>query len=298
MPVSRSPYVSNTTSKALAQPPKGPEKSSETLWSTPQYSWVKVATWGPGKSAFEVNTAFTERLEISLEEPIKPADISWGPGKSALEVNGVATQRLKNALFDESTDNSWGAGFDDNPWGSGSAKDSWASRVKVNKPDAIANFSFDPSESSFRAEAYWLEGLGKYKCPHKGCKKSFEKKMSFLTHLKSVVHMGVQERLQCRKCLDWFGSATALAQHAESQGLCILRDSDQYTRCVDEFTAGYAAPAGRHYDTSVRYVVNPVEKGNADPKTITARITEGQKALAAEKQKMDEKYWEVHQPKW
>ena len=122
--------------------------------------------------------------------------------------------------------------------------------------------------------------------------------MPFLTHLKSAAHMGVQERLQCRKCLDWFGSATALAQHAESQGLCILRDSDQYTRCVDEFTAGYAAPAGRNQDSTVRYVVNPDKKGNVDPTNISAKVIERHRTLDAEKMKMEEKYWDAHNPKW
>jgi hypothetical protein len=106
-------------------------------------------------------------------------------------------------------------------------------------------------------------------------------------HLRSSRH--AKEKLQCRKCLSYFASAAALTQHSESQGVkCDVRDTDQFTACVNEFTAGTAAPAGRFKDNTIRYVVNSLD------------IEQGKAASAAVNKAWDDdqaRYWDRNIPR-
>ncbi|EHK99365.1 hypothetical protein M7I_4769 [Glarea lozoyensis 74030] len=134
-------------------------------------------------------------------------------------------------------------------------------------PKPLVLSPFDPDNPTFRADSFFdpdILPLGKYKCPHTGC-----------------------------GCLRYFASATALTQHSESQGVnCNVRDTDQFTACVDEFTAGTAAPAGRFKDNTIKYVVNKFDKLEIDK--AKAALDAANKAHAADQAT----FWTRHVPKY
>ncbi|RKF55280.1 putative c2h2 finger domain-containing protein [Golovinomyces cichoracearum] len=112
--------------------------------------------------------------------------------------------------------------------------------------------TLDPYSPQFRAENFFVPLLMKFKCPHRFCGKSFENRPAFMRHMKSQTHRS--RELQCRGCLKYFGSATALIQHSESQSLrCRIRELPDYEQVVDIMTSGVATVAGRLRDNSVAY---------------------------------------------
>ncbi|KAH6680976.1 hypothetical protein B0J14DRAFT_275891 [Halenospora varia] len=173
------------------------------------------------------------------------------------------------------------------------------SSVNLNQPQIPANNykadedPYNPDTPGFNAEKYYVPALRKYKCPHKGCKKSNDNKSAFIQHLKSVAH--AKENLQCRKCLRIFGTATALTQHSASQGVrCDVRNTEAYSAVVDEFTAGTAAPVGRHADETIRYAVNDITASALTSGNIVAH----HKAAAAEANDNFNNYWSTRRPAW
>jgi hypothetical protein len=104
-----------------------------------------------------------------------------------------------------------------------------------------------------------------------------------------------RERLKCVNCLRFFDSATALTQHAESQGVrCKIRDTDQYGTYVDEITASTAATAGRHADLTVKYVVNDFKPDSSAPQ----RVVDSNAAVLKAAEKAKAEYWTLNEPKW
>ena len=73
--------------------------------------------------------------------------------------------------------------------------------------------SHDPDPSDFRAGQYYIQETNKFKCPHRGCPKSFGSRDGFIRHLKSPAHNKDLEMHQCRSCLRYFASATALVSN-------------------------------------------------------------------------------------
>lgn len=101
--------------------------------------------------------------------------------------------------------------------------------------------------------------------------------------------------LQCLNCLRYFGSATALTQHSESQAdRCRIRETAQFGAALDMITAGTAAPAGRHADDTIRYVVNPIGVAAGGSQQF---VQAHQVAKAALDEKWD-KYWDRKTPDW
>ncbi|KAF4636451.1 hypothetical protein G7Y89_g1639 [Cudoniella acicularis] len=151
---------------------------------------------------------------------------------------------------------------------------------------------YHPNNPGFNALRFYIPALRKYKCPHKGCKKSHDTVSAFIQHLKSVAH--AKEKLVCRKCLRVFKNATALTQHSESQGVrCDIRETDAFSACVDEFTAGTAAPVGRHADDTVKYALNDLKAENMASDSFATAY----KAHYAAKDKEFNTYWQNQQPK-
>lgn len=106
---------------------------------------------------------------------------------------------------------------------------------------------------SSRSTAAVPEGIAAHADPI--LRKSYPLGNSLRNHLKSPAHSHV--RYQCPSCLQFFGSATALTAHSESQSRrCHIRDTDDYNQYLDQLTGGIAEARGRHdADHTVRYGV-------------------------------------------
>ncbi|KAH8672855.1 hypothetical protein BGZ60DRAFT_527149 [Tricladium varicosporioides] len=165
-------------------------------------------------------------------------------------------------------------------------------RVSTNNDKANENL-YNPDTLGFNAEKYYVPALRKYKCPHRGCKKSNNNKSAFIQHLRSAAH--AKGNFQCRKCLRTFGTATALTQHSASQGVrCDVRNTEAYSAVVDEFTAGTAAPVGHHTDETIRYAVNDIAASALKSGNIAAH----HKAAAVEANNNFNSYWNTRRPAW
>lgn len=82
--------------------------------------------------------------------------------------------------------------------------------------------------------------------------------------------------LRCPTCLRTYGTATALVQHAEAQGVrCQIRESQEYKRALDQITAGFVDLAGRHIDHTVKYISR--EDAVAGEGELQARLDENVK---------------------
>ncbi|RDL32024.1 uncharacterized protein BP5553_09426 [Venustampulla echinocandica] len=154
-------------------------------------------------------------------------------------------------------------------------------------------WSYNPSNPEFNVDKFWIRSINKFKCPHKGCPKSFVKKGQFTQHVST--HANPKENLQCRHCLRWFASATALTQHSESQAVrCNIRERNDFNARVDEFTAGTAAPVGRHEDNTIRYAVNNLRPDASG----AANIVAAHKAALQASDEDTAEYWEKQRPEW
>ncbi|KAK2627399.1 hypothetical protein QTJ16_003365 [Diplocarpon rosae] len=148
----------------------------------------------------------------------------------------------------------------------------------------------DPNQPGFRVSAFWVAPLNKYKCPL--CPKSNPNRNAFIAHLKSPAHR--QEQLQCRRCLRYYATATALTQHYESQGVrCTARETDSFDSVVLGVTANTALTAGRNADDTIKYAINPDVALPAGASILAAHRSQQQ---AADIQ--FNKYWDTRTPKW
>ncbi|KAL3426819.1 C2H2 finger domain-containing protein [Phlyctema vagabunda] len=151
----------------------------------------------------------------------------------------------------------------------------------------------DPDAPGFNVRNYWNEFLQKYQCPHAACTKSVATAGGFKQHLKSAMHLDTSLRLRCHNCLRYFASATALTQHSESQSVrCQVRETSDYAAAVDRFTAGIAAPKGRHDDNTIRYVVNN------DPRHGAEFFAQANKDEIARREVASKTYWVNRRPNW
>lgn len=147
----------------------------------------------------------------------------------------------------------------------------------------------DPNSKSFNAKKFYIEFIGKFRCPHRGCSKTIQSSSAFIQHLKSPAHRN--EKLQCINCLRYFATATALTQHCESQGVrCKVRQTSEYDGVVDSVTGGTAITAGRHIDDTIRYAVNPSI-------TVTG-VVDTHRALMEEKNRVKNTFWDKKTPRW
>ena len=107
----------------------------------------------------------------------------------------------------------------------------------------------------------------------------------------------MDEKLRCANCLRYFGSATALAQHSESQGVrCTVRETAEYSVEVDKFSAGTTIIAGRHEDNSLRYAVN---KDVIRPSTSVAKnLAQVSRDANDARDKKFYNYWDFKSPDW
>ncbi|KAH7305740.1 hypothetical protein BKA65DRAFT_520604 [Rhexocercosporidium sp. MPI-PUGE-AT-0058] len=150
---------------------------------------------------------------------------------------------------------------------------------------------FDPADPAFKASKYYVDVLHKWKCPHQGCNGSFKTSNSFIGHLKSPAHS--DEKFQCLKCYRYYNSATALAQHAESQGVrCNVRDTDDFESVVRGITAGTTTTNGRLADDTVRYEINP------DAVLASKKMAESYRAVTKDRDEARRHYWDDKTPQW
>ncbi|CAG8952784.1 hypothetical protein HYFRA_00009029 [Hymenoscyphus fraxineus] len=141
---------------------------------------------------------------------------------------------------------------------------------------------FDPKNPSFNVKSYYNPYLEKYKCPHRACTKSCETEGAFIQHLLSSAHC---KNYQCKRCLSYFATLSALTQHSEAQSTkCIVRQTDFYSGVVDELTGGIAAPVGLLRDSTVRYAINNI----GDPETFSDRMLAQHKKHREERAKAKE----------
>jgi hypothetical protein len=182
------------------------------------------------------------------------------------------------------------------PIASTTKKDSGVKSVTTASPDttipALPTFSqFDPFNPHFKAGDHYIQFTGKYRCPHRGCMKTFVQQAAFIQHLRSPAHNDVQ--FQCHGCLRYFVNATALAQHASDQGgvRCRVRETDNYEREVNRWTAGHVMTYGPWDDNTIRYVATGQQQTASD-------MAANHKAKLAEKNKSREEFWLNNTPAW
>ncbi|KAL8288674.1 hypothetical protein RB597_000674 [Gaeumannomyces tritici] len=117
----------------------------------------------------------------------------------------------------------------------------------------------DPDVPGFHTGRYWVEVLSKYKCPHPRCGKSFKVPGGLEGHLRSETHRSVP--FICPQCMRKFKSITALAQHAEAEGIrCTIQTSQSYRIFLTQLTGAVLDVDGSHDDSSPRYVVTEQAK--------------------------------------
>ncbi|KAH6723650.1 hypothetical protein BKA61DRAFT_664372 [Leptodontidium sp. MPI-SDFR-AT-0119] len=170
------------------------------------------------------------------------------------------------------------------------------SSLSISTPATPAKVykNFDPDDPSFKANRYYVDVIGKWKCPHQGCNSSFKTANSFIGHLKSPAHS--DEKFQCLKCYRYYNSATALTQHAESQGVrCNVRDTDDFESVVRGITAGTTTTNGRLADDTVRYEINP--DANLATST-TSKMAESYRAVTKARDEARSHYWDDKTPRW
>jgi len=168
----------------------------------------------------------------------------------------------------------------------------------LNHPAGRKYHFFDPADPEFKVGRFYISITNKYKCPHKGCTKSFPASSSFIAHLKSPAHLEEAMRLKCPHCLRYYDTATALTQHAESQGVrCKIRKQDQYGVYVDEITASTAAVDGVHDDNTVKYVVNDLSS-QGQQATVAQQVAIANAAFLKKDSELKSSYWDAHKPKW
>lgn len=96
--------------------------------------------------------------------------------------------------------------------------------------------------------------------------------------------------------LRYFGTATALTQHSESQGVrCKVRETVQYDAIVDGITGGTAVLAGYHADNTIKYGINPALLPTASG---AQSFVDAHKARADAKAKKREEFWKKNNPTW
>ena len=148
----------------------------------------------------------------------------------------------------------------------------------------------DPTHPNFKVTPYWIQYTKTYKCPWRGCKKTFSSPVKFITHLKSPAHRA--EKFQCRTCFNYFDTVAALAQHSSAQGRCWARHTDQFDAEVDRMTAGFASIGGRWDDDTIKYTIN-----QNIPLTREAMENANRAQLNADAEKKGT-FWDTHKPDW
>ncbi|KAL8376252.1 hypothetical protein RB595_007383 [Gaeumannomyces hyphopodioides] len=117
----------------------------------------------------------------------------------------------------------------------------------------------DPEAPGFDAGRYWAEVLNKFKCPHPRCGKSFKARNGLIGHLQSDAHRSAP--FICPQCMRKFGSITALAQHAEAEGIrCTVQTSESYRIFLAQLTGSVLDVDGSNDDRSPMYVVTDQAK--------------------------------------
>ncbi|KAJ2903960.1 hypothetical protein MKZ38_009015 [Zalerion maritima] len=127
----------------------------------------------------------------------------------------------------------------------------------------------DPDHPDFDVRRYWCDILGWFKCPYgcQGKKHRYESGRKLSAHLNSA-HRGIKKKIKCPTCLRDFGSAQALAAHAETVlTKCSIRSTSRIGEFVGELSAGLIKPAGYHLDSTMKYEISEKarEKGSCGP---------------------------------
>lgn len=130
-------------------------------------------------------------------------------------------------------------------------------------------------------------------------RKKFEVAHQIIAHLKSNAHEA--GRFRCRSCLRYFKTASALTQHSTDEGgvRCVVRQTDQYEICVDEFTASHAIVAGKNKDNTIRYAVIAQLGAGPAPAPKPKKKMQAVHDAANEALKEDRAtYWKRNKPEW
>ncbi|AEO62590.1 uncharacterized protein THITE_2020276, partial [Thermothielavioides terrestris NRRL 8126] len=113
----------------------------------------------------------------------------------------------------------------------------------------------DPRNPGWNPRDYFVTYINKYKCPHDNCGRSFASPQGLRAHLMSEIHTSAT-KVQCPRCCRWFGSAAAITQHAESQGVrCDIRETNGYRQFLDQLTAGIVDTTEKNEDGTEKYTV-------------------------------------------
>ncbi|CZT52819.1 uncharacterized protein RSE6_14199 [Rhynchosporium secalis] len=251
--------------------PKQQEQKANTAWSNPS---VVVAD----PAARTINNA-PSFLNTSIE--------------TCLPSQALSTQLTQASSFtSQPPSNPWGSKnlFPGAPPAIAPPVDLLSSLAITPAPVTVYR-RFDPSDPNFKASRYYVEVLRKWKCPHPGCNNSTKTAQGLINHLNSPAHL--DEKFQCMRCYRYYISATALAQHAESQGVrCNVRETDDFELVVRGITANTATTNGRLADDTIRYEINP----NA----VLGRVQMAENLRAAQKLEDDKRanYWKNNKPNW
>ncbi|PVH74631.1 hypothetical protein DL98DRAFT_658690 [Cadophora sp. DSE1049] len=270
----------------------------------PPHTWGKTNT--PAASATQANANLTNRdprYNSAIPQAPSPNNNSAnsysntsGWDKSAYGSTQITSPSVSGHQAGGPAQNPWGKKnlFPNAPPAVAPSVDLLLSSLNINtaiSPPTKMYRMFDPADPAFRASKFYVDVIGRWKCPHPGCNGSYKSQNAFIAHLKSPAHS--DEKYQCLKCLRIYDSLTALTQHSESQGVrCNVRETDDFESVVRAITADTTTTNGRMADDTIRYEINP------GAELSKAKMTENYRAAEREKNEARKHYWDNRKVAW
>ncbi|KAI5290097.1 hypothetical protein KEM54_002448 [Ascosphaera aggregata] len=125
----------------------------------------------------------------------------------------------------------------------------------ANAPPSSAKSALTVSSNQWDPQRFFNDVLCHYVCP---CQKEFNSVDAFEEHVRSDAHM--IGTFRCPGCLRIFKSLTALVAHCESASVrCSISKSENYSRIMDDISAGVLDTDGYNPDGSIKYKAKPVD---------------------------------------
>lgn len=164
----------------------------------------------------------------------------------------------------------------------------------------------DPTNPSFNPARYYCQYAQGYRCPNKvgssakKCVKVRKNVQAFIAHLKSPIHMDLQE-VACPHCLRPFLSSTAVTQHFESQAIrCNARKLGHADILVQDLTQILSLSGQQFADDTNQYINDPDVTAGIRGVPVAQNAIDFNRRTVDDKVEADRKKAEArfHEGKW
>ncbi|KAI5291323.1 hypothetical protein KEM52_000208 [Ascosphaera acerosa] len=130
----------------------------------------------------------------------------------------------------------------------------WDSSTAAPAPLA-SNMALARLSSQWDPQRFWNDMLGQFIC---ACQKTFNTADELEDHVRGEEHSAGPFR--CPGCLRLFKSITALVSHCESASVrCSISRSENYSRILNDLSAGVLDTDGYNRDGSIKYKARPFD---------------------------------------